>query len=72
MYFMIREAIKTKDITFRFSYATVKKIKKGANSLFEIKSNEELDFPFEIQKKYKSEKRMFYLDQEIKIDPYDN
>lgn len=71
-YYIIREAILTKDITFRFSYETVKKIKRGANVLTEIKSKNELDFPFEIRKKFKKEKRIFYLDQEIKIDPYDD
>ena len=70
-YYIIREAILTKDITFRFSYETVKKIKKGADQLTEIKSQKELDFPFEIQKKFKNEKRIFYLDQEIRLDPYD-
>ncbi len=71
-YYIIREAVLTKDITFRFSYETVKKIKKGADQLTEIKSQKELDFPFEIQKKFKNEKRIFYLDQEIKLDPYDD
>lgn len=70
-YFIIREAILTKVITFGFSHEIVKKIKRGANALNEVKSNKELDFPFEIQKKFKKEKRIFYLDQEIKIDPYD-
>ncbi|MCB0729777.1 MAG: hypothetical protein KDC88_01990 [Ignavibacteriae bacterium] len=70
-YFMVREAILSKDITFRFSHEVVKKIKKGAAGLTEIKSEEELDFPFEIQKKFKSEKRIFYLQQAIHIDPYD-
>ncbi|MBK7104864.1 MAG: hypothetical protein IPH62_06240 [Ignavibacteriae bacterium] len=70
-YFIIREAILTKDITFRFSLDVVKKIKKGANSLTEIKSATEIDFPYEIQKKFKTNKRFFYLDQEIKIDPYE-
>jgi len=71
-YYIIREAILTKDVTFRFSYETVKKIKKGADQLTEIKSQKELDFPFEIQKKFKNEKRIFYMDQEIKLDPYDD
>ncbi len=71
-YFIIRETIRTKDITFRFSHEIVKKIKRGANALSEIKSNQELDFPFEIRKKFKKEKRIFFLDQEIKKDPYDD
>ncbi|MFZ1290926.1 MAG: hypothetical protein WAR79_12595 [Melioribacteraceae bacterium] len=70
-YYIIREAILTKDITFRFSLDVVKKIKKGANSLTEIKSNTEIDFPYEMQKKFKTNKRFFYLEQEIKIEPYE-
>jgi hypothetical protein len=70
-YFIIREAILSKDITFRFSHETVKKIKRGGSVLTKVKSTEEVDFPFEIQKKFKKEKRVFYLDQHIQIDPYE-
>ncbi len=70
-YFIIRETISTKKITFRFSPDIVKRIKKGALALKEIKSSEELDFPYEIQKKFKKPKRIFYLDQQIKIEPYE-
>jgi hypothetical protein len=70
-YFIIREAILSKDVTFRFTHEVVQKIKRGASALTEIKSEKELDFPFEIQKKFRTEKRVFYLDQEISLDPYD-
>ena len=70
-YFIIREAILSKDITFRFSHEVVKKIKRGANALTKISSTEEMDFPFEIRKKFRSEKRIFFLDQPIHLDPYD-
>jgi hypothetical protein len=70
-YYIIREAVLTKDVTFRFSHEVVKKIKRGANGLREIKSNQELDFPFEIQKKFKKDKRVFFLEQHIQIDPYE-
>jgi len=70
-YFIIRETILSKNITFRFSHEVAKKIKKGASSLTKVESTEEVDFPFEIQKKFKKEKRIFYLDQAIQIDPYD-
>ena len=70
-YFIIREAILSKDVSFRFSHDVVKKIKRGGSVLTEIKSEKEHDFPFEIQKKFKSEKRIFYLEQEIGLDPYD-
>ena len=70
-YYIIRETISTKKITFRFSPDIVKRIKKGAQVLKEIKSSQELDFPYEIQKKFKQSKRIFYLDQRIKIEPYE-
>lgn len=70
-YYLIREAILSKDVTFRFSHDVVNKIKRGAASLSKVQSTEEVDFPFEIQKKFKKEKRIFFLEQEIKIDPYD-
>lgn len=70
-YFIIREAILTKSVTFRFSGNIVNKIKRGSVALSKVKSTAEVDFPFEIQKKFKKEKRVFYLDQRIKLDPYD-
>jgi len=70
-YFIIREAILSKEITFRFSHETVKRIKRGLSALSKTKSTEEVDFPFEVQKKFKKEKRIFYLDQVIQLEPYD-
>jgi len=70
-YYLIRETILTKDITFRFSPDIVKKIKRGATALVQNTANE-VDFPFEIQKKFKKEKRIFYLDQPIEKEPYDD
>jgi hypothetical protein len=70
-YFIIREAILSKDVTFRFSHEVVKKIKRGASALTNISPTEEMDFTFEIRKKFRSEKRIFFLDQPIQLDPYD-
>ncbi len=70
-YYLIREAVLSKLVTFNFSHETVKKIKKGANYLTKVGGEVEVDFPFSIQKKFKKEKRIFYLDQEIKIEPYE-
>ena len=70
-YYLIREAISTKDITFKFSYDVVKRIKRGAAALTEKKSQGEIDYPFEIQKKFKAPKRIFYLEQKINIEPYE-
>jgi hypothetical protein len=70
-YFIIREAILSKEVTFRFSHEVVKKIKRGATSLVKVKTKEEIDFPFEIKKKFKNEKRLFFLEQQILFDPYD-
>lgn len=70
-YFIIREAIVSKEVTFRFSHEVVKKIKRGAAALTKVKTKEEIDFPFEIKKKFKNEKRLFYLEEQILLDPYD-
>jgi hypothetical protein len=70
-YYIIREAILTRDITFRFNHEVVKKIKRGSNALTKVETTEEVDFPFEIRKKFKKEKRVFYKDQDIQIEPYD-
>ncbi len=70
-YFLIREAILTKDVTFRFAPEIVKKIKRGSNILTKVEGKEEVDFPFEVRKKFKKEKRIFYLEQKIKLSPYD-
>lgn len=70
-YYIVREAILTKDITFRFNHEVVKKIKRGSNSLAKVETTKEVDFPFEIRKKFKNEKRIFYKDQDIHIEPYD-
>ncbi|MCW8849254.1 MAG: hypothetical protein OQJ81_04680 [Melioribacteraceae bacterium] len=70
-YFIIREAILSKEVTFRFSHEVVKKIKRGSSSLTKVETKEEIDFPFEIKKKFKKEKRLFFLEQQILSDPYD-
>lgn len=70
-YFIIREAILSKEVTFRFSHEIVKKIKRGAATLVQIKAKQEVDFPFEIKKKFKNEKRLFFLEQQLVSDPYD-
>jgi len=71
-YYLIRETISSKDITFRFSYDVVKRIKRGAAALTEKKSQGEIDYPFEIQKKFKKPKRIFFLEQKINIEPYED
>jgi hypothetical protein len=71
-YYIIREAILSKQVTFNFSHDTVKKIKRGAAALTKVGGDQEVDFPFSIQKKFKQDKRIFYLDQQITLDPYDN
>lgn len=70
-YYIVREAILSKDITFRFNHKVVKKIKRGSNTLTKVETAEEVDFPFEIRKKFKQEKRIFYKDQDVHIEPYD-
>ncbi len=65
-YFIIRETISSKDITFRFSEDAYSKIISGKNKLTKLGGEDtKLDFPYEIKKKYKEPKRIFYLDQKI-------
>lgn len=63
-YYLIRETISTKEITFRFTKVSLKVLNTGKSALKE-KSGDGVDFPFEIKKKFGEEKRIFYLEEEI-------
>jgi len=71
-YFIIRETVTSKNITYRFDAPTVEKLVTGKQSLKEKKAKEgqTLDFPFSIQKSFNEPKRVFYLKQEIGLEPY--
>lgn len=66
-YFLIRETVSTKNITFRFSRSSASNIVTGKSSLKE-KSGEGIDFPFELSKKFNDLKRFFYLEEKI-VEP---
>ena len=68
-YYLIRETITAKEITYRFSEANYKEIISGKNNL-QKSSGDDLDFPYYITKKYKEPRRLFYLDQRIGLEPY--
>ena len=71
-YFIIREAILTEEVTYRFSeedyssFITGKSYFKKAVPRGEF----ELDFPFYITKQFKEPRRVFYLKQQIGLEPY--
>jgi len=65
-YFIIRETVASKEITFRFSRSSVQQLNTGKSRLKE-KSGEGIDFPFEIKKKFSDAKRFFYLEEKIEI-----
>ncbi len=66
-YYIIRETIATKEITFRFNKISVKLLHTGKAALKE-KSGDGIDFPFEIKKKFSEEKRIFYLEEKIEME----
>lgn len=68
-YYIIRETIVPKEITYRFSEEGFKSIVSGSNIL-QKSSGEGIDFPYYITKKYKEPVRLFYLDQSIGLKPY--
>lgn len=71
-YYLIREAVSSKNVTFRFDSPTVNSLVTGKENLKEKKARdgELIDFPFSIQKTFKNPKRLFYLKQEIGLEPY--
>ena len=68
-YFIIRETLKPKEITYRFSEETYKSILGGVNNLQKT-AGEGIDFPYYVTRKYKEPVRLFYLDQSIGLKPY--
>lgn len=71
-YYLVRETISTKNIAFRFNQEAYDKIITGAAQLTKLKGKKGVlpDFPYEISKKWKEPRRVFYLDQEIGLEPY--
>jgi hypothetical protein len=62
-YFLIRETISSREITFRFTKSSIDNLITGKSSL---KEKSGVDFPFEIKKKFGPPKRFFYLEEELK------
>ena len=69
-YYVIREAVLTKEITFRFNNAAAAMLLTGKSSLKknDAKNDEVIDFPYSITKKFKEPKRFFYLYEKINIE----
>ena len=66
-YYIIRETISSKEITFRFNNVAAAMLLTGKSSLKkkESKDDEIIDFPYSITKKFKEPKRLFFLDEKI-------
>lgn len=71
-YFIIREAVVTDEITFRFSQADYERVVSGKGNLSKMRTRGDIppDFPWEITKSFNEPKRIFYLDQEIGREHY--
>jgi hypothetical protein len=71
-YFLIREAVTAKEITYRFDAKTGNNIVTGKSNLKEKVAGEGqiVDYPFSISKRFKEPKRLFYLEQKIGLEPY--
>ncbi len=63
-YYLIRETVATKEIVFRFSRSSIEQLNTGKSNLKE-KSGDGIDYPFELKKKFKDSKRVFYLEEKI-------
>jgi hypothetical protein len=66
-YYIIRETISSKEITFRFNNVAAAMLLTGKSSLKkkESKADEIIDFPYSVTKKFKEPKRLFFLDEKI-------
>lgn len=62
-YFIVRETVATKNITFRFSKANYSNIITGKSNLKEKTGTS--DFPFELNKKFNESKRFFFLEEKV-------
>ncbi len=71
-YYIVRETVSTKEITYRFDAAAVEHIVKGKGNLKEKLSTGTtvIDYPFSITKRFSEPKRLLFLEQEIGLDPY--
>ncbi|MBU1094995.1 MAG: hypothetical protein CVV23_17060 [Ignavibacteriae bacterium HGW-Ignavibacteriae-2] len=71
-YYIIREAILTSEIIYRFDKNSYDNIIVGKGNLKEKQSSGDqiVDFPYSITKKFKESKRLFFLEQKIGLKPY--
>lgn len=71
-YYIVRETMLTEEITYRFSEKDFSSFVTGKSELKkDVPRGEfELDYPFYITKEFKEPRRVFYLKQEIGLEPY--
>ncbi len=72
-YFIIREAVLCNGATFKFSNATIQELISGKYQLSEVKmKGDQVDeFPFSITIQFDQPKRLFFLEQEFWLNPYE-
>jgi len=71
-YYIVREAILSEEITYSFSEADYSSFITGKAELKKAipRGDVELDFPYYIKKEFKEPRRVFYLKQQIGLEPY--
>lgn len=72
-YFVIREAVLCDEATFKFSNVSISELISGKYQLNEVKLKGDAvdEYPFYITIKFDEPKRLFYLEQEFWLDPYE-
>lgn len=71
-YYIVREAILTDEVTYRFSEEDYSSFVTGKAELKKSppRGDIELDYPYYIKKQFDEPRRVFYLKQKIGLDPY--
>jgi hypothetical protein len=67
VYFIIRETISAKEVTFRFNNVSEAMLLTGKSTLKKLEGRDGavIDFPYSISKKFKEPKRLFFLKEVI-------
>ena len=71
-YFIVRETVSAKEITYSFTADDYSRLITGKANLKETRArgDEPPDYPYYITKKFQEPRRVFYLKQAIGSDPY--
>ena len=71
-YYIIREAIITREISYRFTESAYSSFVTGKSEFKKLvaRGDVEADFPYYLTKQFKEPRRVFYLKQKIGLEPY--